>query len=175
MCWEKISGNKPCVRKNKWDIIVYKVLRLKDDKLLSYFKSFEYAVQKVYSIDNGLTVQQNLTRLYSITEGFHSYDARCCVRAWLPGDFFETFAPSEVLPLNQYYNSNSEFRGGTVLVRCVIPEGSVYYENEDGEIVSDKIMLTDQIIPYDRLGDYIKSHPDKTYISFDNIFKSLKK
>lgn len=97
MCWNNILGSKPRAKKNKWGIITYKVLQLKDNKLLSYFKNFEYIPSKVYSIDNGLTVQQITTELYTITEEFHSYDARCCARMWLPADIFEICAPSKAV------------------------------------------------------------------------------
>ena len=58
---------------------------------------------------------------YMIDIGYHSYDA------------------IEIARKNIYF-------GNEVVIKCIIPKGTEYYINNDNEIVSSTIIVTDQIV-----------------------------
>jgi hypothetical protein len=48
---------------------------------------------------------------------------------------------------NLYLDQSGEFE--CVVVEAIIPAGTVYWENPEGEIVSNKLILTDKIVEVD--------------------------
>lgn len=76
-------------------------------------------------------------RLAMIESGYHSYSKKIQI--------IENLTTFAVLPLNVYYQKNCCF------YKAYIPKGKTYYENEYGEIVSESLIVTDDVIQLDNL------------------------
>ena len=133
MCW---STKKPAVLKMaEKDIAVFKVVEQVDEKLLSYCKGFPYEIGKLYETRIG-DRKVKCGRL-CIEEGFHSYSNKC---KWKPLDQI-TDTIHKVTFGNCVLAIDISILYEHVKVNCIIPKGALYYENEHGEIVSDKIII----------------------------------
>lgn len=98
------------------DMTCYKKLYMLDvDTYVSPCIGFKYQVDKLYELGGGL---KKIPFLYSniVEQGFHSYKPNAGV--------IDHIGPSD----------------NTVIVECVIPKGSKYYEN-NYEYVSDAIIV----------------------------------
>ena len=140
MCW--VTKNKVEKKIASEDIIVYKVVR---KGCLSSFRS----PYQCTPIEVGKTLVASDGFFDEIegdikNEGMHAYwkdeilVARCnLVYFFLPmgNPDWDTF--------NDYWPAYSE----TFLAKCIIPAGAVYFLNERGEVVSEKLIVTDNIIP----------------------------
>ena len=75
---------------------------------------------------------------YEIGKGYHSYSEDCSIGLFNSLDAytltFSVLTKGEKIGIRQYAN--------VVIGRFIIPKGTEYYENEDGEIVSSNIMWT---------------------------------
>lgn len=103
------------------DICCYKILyRLDETTLVSPFIGFKYDFGAVYSIAKPL---QKIPYLYAnvVIDGFHSYKLQLSARN-------ATF----------FVNSSDK----AVIVKCVIPKGSEYFENAH-EFVSSSLQMTE--------------------------------
>jgi len=129
MCWTSVKI--PKLKVAKYNIPVFKVMSLtsKADTLSSIYMGFNYEIGKEYTSTIGEVFG---SPVYCIDEGFHSYSLGCTVSAI--GKLTMVFASKTVHQLDVY---GSE----TILVKCIIPKGSSYYLNENGEYVSNKIKL----------------------------------
>ena len=122
MCWE--SNKSPVKRIAKKYIYVYKIVESIDNfNCISAVKYFKYQYNKIYTQEN---FQENFITFYSkgnlwtIEKGFHSYKT-----------FLKAKADYQKLH-NDYY----------IIVQCIIPKGSTFFENENGEVVSDSIVIS---------------------------------
>lgn len=122
MCW--ISANKPEFKVAEEDITSYKIVyKGVNNKFRSLYFNKIYTPGKLESLKKDLAVEPYT--FFHIYEGFHSYEAKA------EGVRKEPFHLSQ---------SNVTF------VRCTIPKGATYCVNEDGEIVSNKIIIdTDNV------------------------------
>lgn len=141
MCW--ISYNIPIKKIATEDITCYKLFSR--DAVVWKKRKFWFNSQKIIEKFTSLCMEYmyipykenpkvNLTCLkeidwmwdnvyhWYIDEGYHSYEILDRVR-------------------DQKY---IYFR--TIIVKCIIPKGSEYYVNEDHEIVSSNIIVTDKIV-----------------------------
>ncbi len=106
-------------------IIVFKLVK----KILgkSYFESaamnFRYHAGYHYYFTQPLKPEIDGGRL-TINEGFHSFDMSRLKRH----DCY-----------NRYHYST---------IKCIIPKGSTYFQNDFGELVSDNLIFTGQIIRF---------------------------
>lgn len=138
MCW--ITYNKPDPVIASKDIPIYKIMYFKREylfkkKFISAFKDFQYKLGETYTGQMGIPKLDNIGRYY-IDCGFHSYN-----------------------PLVTYITK--DHNGSSMVIKCInkpvggfflwdnlvilygyIPRGACYYENEDGECVSNAIKLT---------------------------------
>lgn len=101
-----------------------------------------------HSLDFGLNP-------YKVEEGLHSFSTKLKVEI-LPlsdsrityykiGDYKFPAHKGFLLSIGNRYSSHSgNFE--CVVVEAIIPAGTIYYENPEGEIVSNKLILTDNII-----------------------------
>lgn len=179
MCWKTSENSQDSLTKRTADedLVVYKVLRSKENgRLLSYFNEFEYAPGEWYSINKDLVIYDEGNENRTISEGFHSYDRKCNVEM----RFFD--GTIDIHGINWGYRNTAlntrydRYDGRSnddiVIAKCVIPIGSKYYENMDGEIVSDWIRLTKDYISYNKLSDYaLRRSPN--VMTFDQIFECL--
>lgn len=147
MCWiterninEKIASKDiVCFKLFREQDIVYrtkhflgfKLGKPKIVKLNSVIQHFEYIpYKKQKSINLHIEsdkpiidfIHYKIKEYVRIEEGYHSYATLAIAK------FNKTSSPI------------------TIIVGCIIPKGAVYYLNEDGEIVSSTIIVTDKII-----------------------------
>ena len=138
MCWT--SDTNPIPKTADKDIICYKVFYIKDikykrrkflgiplwkegiEKLYSMYKEYEYIP---YATNPKVTIYyrkyNDIYSWWSIDKGYHSYST------------LDQAELKRILKLE-------------LIVECVIPKGSVYYLNENNEIVSSNIIVTDKIV-----------------------------
>lgn len=119
------------------DIKCYKVVYLNysdiynDEPFKSMFYSFRYGIKKTYRLNeefgpdtpvrSAADKEKGLTGvyIYTLNKGFHSYSSMTAVLANYSGC------------RNAIYEE--------IILKCVIPEGSVYYKGMNGELCSDTI------------------------------------
>ena len=132
MCW--ISRINNIIRVAEEDIECFKIVRLNSGKILSYFQEFEYSIDSLYSIKTSLKIYKKDYFGYVITEGFHSYSKSSNInpKASL-GFFIVTSYRNAIL---EYYSKEI-----ALIAKCIIPKGSEFIMNEDGEIVSTSIII----------------------------------
>lgn len=142
MCWE--SSNIPIKKVAEKPIRVFKIGRKdwRKHHVLPYYNPeiMHYEVGRTYNHGRELTVQYESDYwmedqlVYTIDAGFHSYNS-------VKVKVFKSF------PVPHWFDVVSSMKLGSydpivsVYVECLIPKGSVYYENYYGEIVSDKIKI----------------------------------
>ena len=137
MCWKTKLSTRAEAKIAYSPVKVFKVCKKTDEHILSYYFSQEYEVGKTYRLDNGLKFNTDdylSNRTYHIYQGFHSYSPeKIKIRQVKHGMVDVKTKEGVVL---DYYDFENIVR-----VDCIIPEGSVYYENENGEFVSDIIRI----------------------------------
>lgn len=152
MCWT--TKDKKYITKNiaKNDILVHKIVRVRNKKevqkkflfwsktviekeILSYCQLFKYKLGETYRIDQKIIVESSRPHegefFAAIDEGFHSYSKNCSITG-CSGKYYRVFSKDSSTCSFTIY---SDCR----IMVCIIPKGSVYYENEHGEIVSNRI------------------------------------
>lgn len=140
MCW--LTYKKECTecRIATEDIPIYKVLY---NTLRSLYRFYEYSLNKVYSmeINSPYEIPSKIRNShYSITLGFHSYSPSMTYTRVYHDLFWTVNSNNKGMILDTFTNTNN-----TVKVKGFIPKGSHYYLNENGEYVSDSIVLTEII------------------------------
>lgn len=124
MCW--ISSKPPVRRIAIESIYTYKVVYDYSEFLCdSLIMGFVYEYYKLYTQNKAIMpLCRARTNKWIIEEGFHSY------RTWLVAKkAFEGFS------------TDSSIRKKIKIVQCIIPKGTTFYINENGEIVSDRIII----------------------------------
>ena len=146
MCWTsrneltKLIANKniECYKNFRLEDITFKqksIFKFKFGKkkiiqLISLFKKYKYIPYKkqqiidlkpikLYNSINNLKNYKDM--YYKINVGYHSY--------------------STIEKAKEYL-----FFGNEVVIKCIIPKNTKYYINNDNEIVSSTIIVTDQIV-----------------------------
>ena len=123
MCWS--SRYCPIKRGAQNLIIVYKVVTYIDSSECRalYYQWFKYVYKRVYRDPGSLEIRKrnNMYR-WEIYRGFYSYTTMD--RA-----------------LQEYEEAITYNLGKVALVECMIPIGSIYYKNENDEIVSNGIFI----------------------------------
>ena len=123
MCWYTKNKNnaKPIVAEK--DVKVYKVLTMEGDSILSPCQYFEWKLGLLYREN----IKADTTGLETyINNGFHSLKFPPVHK-----DGFWCIGDSKLFGRFTY----------DVVFEAIIPKDSVYYENEDGEIVSTALKL----------------------------------
>ena len=146
MCWtsrnelNKLIADKDieCYKNFRLNDIIFKqksIFKFKFGKkkiiqLISLFKEYKYTPYKKQKIINLKPIETSYFSYgfedygiigYEIDVGYHSYNA--IERA-----------------------KKSIFFGDEVVIKCIIPKGTEYYINNNNEIVSSTIIVTDQIV-----------------------------
>ena len=136
MCW--ITNKKLKFKIAKENIPIYKICHKEDDKILSYFKHFEYKLGCLYDTNFEVAVDTKMSEIY---KGFHSYSLN---KTYYEKryDIISVFKNENFIALIFNPNSNrlNDYSFG-IIVSGYIPKGSTYALNEYGEYVSDSIIL----------------------------------
>lgn len=140
MCWisKEINGTEKVANE---DVFVFKMLidtsHRRPNTLLSPICRYFYSIGEDYSILDKIKVKwSTYDKVYFINEGFHSYSTDCYVTKRLDGSSIVENQVGEVIGRYPYIESYN-----FVIVSCIIPKGTTYYENERGEIVSEQIRI----------------------------------
>ena len=136
MCW--ITNKKLKFKIAKENIPIYKICRKEDDKILSYYKKFEYKLGWLYETNFEVSLTTDDTIIY---KGFHSYSLNKTyyekrydiIRVFKNESFIELILESNGNKLDTYSFG--------IVVSGYIPKGSAYALNEYGEYVSNSIIL----------------------------------
>lgn len=136
MCW--ITNKKLKFKIAKENIPIYKICRKEDDKILSYYKKFEYRLGWLYNTNFEVAFDAKISEIY---KGFHSYSLNKTyyekrydnIRVFKNESFIELIRNSNSNKLNDYSFG--------IVVSGYIPKGCAYALNEYGEYVSDSIIL----------------------------------
>ena len=138
MCWT--SDTNPIPKTADKDIICYKIFSIEDIKykvnkflgitfrkesikeLYSLYKEYKYIP---YAANPEVAIhckkRNGIYSWWAIDKGYHSYS---------------TLSKAEFVRCKIF----------ELIVKCTIPKGSVYYLNENNEIVSSNIIVTDKIV-----------------------------
>lgn len=123
MCW--ISKYPPIKRGAQNLIIVYKVVTYIDSSECRslFIGGFKYIYKRVYRDPGSLEIKESKDMYgWEIHRGFHSY---------------ATMGRA----LRKYKDVITYNYGKVALVECMIPIGSIFYKNNDDEIVSNGIFI----------------------------------
>lgn len=153
MCWR--TNESVVLKKAEKDIKTFKILYARKKKFLfytygidiiSYFMKFPYELNKQYSIMNHLVPFRSGSE-YIICDGFHSYSSKYCKVKLSNNDLYDIKvrfeSPDENFLILDYSSGIIRKRYKTVIAHAIIPKGAKYAFNEEGECVSDKIIITD--------------------------------
>lgn len=140
MCWIAFKAEKKIVQK---DFNVYKVLmrNVENNLLVSPFRHFPYCLGEEYKaeihIEESFPYEKDI-----IYEGLHCYSEECMVK-----DVYKSIAVGNAYGQTLECYTGEFYRLGTspVVIKCTIPKGTAYYENGNGEIVTEKYTL-DKIV-----------------------------
>ena len=120
MCWKSNNFISPKIATN--DIEVYKILRVLDESIISPCFDFYWKLGIQYEINICFKDKKTI-----IHEGFHS------LREYPKADNYNWYITNDKHLFIKFTNDR--------IFKAVIPEGSIYYENEYGEIVSNKLKI----------------------------------
>ena len=132
MCW--ITFVKPVKKVAKEDIKVYKILRKYGNRITSPVrKTMEWEIGKLVDLRKPLYYRGgNICNAWILKEGFHSL-IDCPV-------LVPTYCGKE-WTIEKNDKCLFQCDRGESVYECVIPAGSTYYENEYGEVVSDRLIV----------------------------------
>lgn len=157
MCWQ----GKCVMRRAAEDMVAHKIMYGVGDKLYPYYYNdnftFEYTIGERYKTSVSVIGGNEYDR---IEEGFHSYgkgvhfkleqtytwgDVKSCIlviAANVPNILtahMQETCPWEIDDVTTIYPN-------VVIVKCIVPKGASYWVNEEGEMVSTEIIITDEIL-----------------------------
>lgn len=126
MCWSTKDKNYATPILAEKDFKVYKVLVVTGDSILSPCHSFEWELGVLYEEDIKVNTTGVEVLETKINDGFHSlrFPPICKDDSWCIGD-------------KELFGCVTH----DIVFEAIIPKGSVYFENEDGEIVSTALKL----------------------------------
>lgn len=146
MCWKSKEKKTPQIAGE--GIFVYKVMYRKPDngRFRSLYRRMDYEPEKIYWTDvNPISIDSPLYSEMMIENGFHSYsiDKTIAIKD------NESQTLEVICMVNRVMIDSIFFPNNLVIAECIIPEGSKYYENDLGEIVSNRIIITGETIAFD--------------------------
>ena len=143
MCWEGRITDKKVAEK---DITVKKILDsvcpglfIKSRYFAPYYKDFEYEIGKVYETEITPVEYEDRKGWCSISEGFHSYSMKLKISKSCQGRDVYIISPNGRI-LNFLFGISP-----MAVMECVIPKSTVYWENDLGEIVSEKLIVKKEL------------------------------
>lgn len=163
MCWYgKLSDKKVA----KTNIEVQKVLMMSDKDVNRFLSPYRYEVytaneEKKYTIVVRDDIVDELKEyIIRIDIGLHSYSMKCKIEKTQRKQLSEDFPRSFLIVHPKNYGVGGLFAYThtysdriiysvhriPVMVKAIIPKGTTYYENSKGEIVSEKLVITNNIL-----------------------------
>lgn len=144
MCWSTYENNNKRERTAKEDMLVYKIVKkYREFGYVSYYMGMEYILDKEYSINNLKAINCPYGETI-INEGYHSYSVQEC-NICINHNVIYVYSKNKNKLEEDYYEARILNSDRTAVVVCVIPKGSIYYKNEHGEIVSDHLIIKNEI------------------------------
>lgn len=145
MCW-KTNKKEECVGKiAENNIMAYKIMVERNGRLYSWISDFLYNVGESYKCNKKVKPMKCNDDLWIINEGFHSYNFDSTFITEENDDFVEkkwcVRSKNNRTTIISYIVPDQVVRK-IRKINCIIPKGSIYYENKYGEIVSDQIIIT---------------------------------
>lgn len=155
MCWIGKRSDKKVAKTN---IGVQKVLMMRDKDVDRFLSPYRYEVytaneEKKHTIVVSDNIVDELKEdLIRIDIGLHSYSRECKIEKTQRRQQNTTMNFLIVYPKNYknklfggthtYFDSIVySLRRMPVMVKAIIPKGTTYYENDNGEIVSEKLIV----------------------------------
>ena len=146
MCWIGRLKDRRIAEK---DVTVYKILsKDMDGNYTAPYRHTRYAIGKKYMVEvkpyhSGFSYDN-----CHIHEGLHSFSGNCLVQY---GSTVDAYIYNERVQF--LYSINVCLTSLAVIAKCTIPQGSEYYQNEHGEIVSEELIINEvyESLPYLRV------------------------
>ena len=133
MCWESSQAVKQIAEE---DIKVFKIGKRYEGMFYSMYKGFKYRLNQLYSINICIKAYYHYQSVFVGSRGFHSYD---------PSIVHLKISKNGIIRWAVYARQRrldcDTVIAGYVIAECVIPKGTTYYENENGEIISEAIIV----------------------------------
>lgn len=127
--------------KAKSDIKCWKIVELgSNGEYISLYMKYKYKPNILYK--GKAEFAYNMTIGSRVDIAFHSYSKSPKLETYLGELFAVRFEDDDGFPIATFTLEEIESLNSLVAVECIIPKGSNYCENNDFEIVSDKIILS---------------------------------
>lgn len=127
------------------DIRVFKICRKEvrdgSSDVYSAYMYKQYTIDELYSMSEMKVTP--ISSGFGVSDGFHSYSDDCkvlCSEAYYDKLLIRIYSCSRSFMLDYFLSDKNR---AIVKCSCTIPKGSKYFKNEDGEIVSDNIIIDD--------------------------------
>lgn len=142
MCWVGNVENRKIATE---DIKTKKIVDLFEGRYYGYYQElFEYELGKTYKTEINPTRVTYDDNVRVIDVGYHSYAWDIEIKSLCGGDI-RVKGLGLLGGKTTYTNRHGFGNGKVVVVECTIPKGTVYWENCVGEIVSEKLILEEEI------------------------------
>ena len=148
MCWTSIEEKDRICRVAEDDIRIFKIVDKIGDSMV--YTSYYWTLRETYGLDWEYYTKMGERILNNggviVDRGFHSYSRKKC------------FVMEGMSCYNVFRKSGCELwdsfvfstEGKTCVLWGIVPKGSRYYENADGEIVSERIKFTREYMVAER-------------------------
>ena len=152
MCWTAYNKQRSQPIKAEKDVKAFKIAVFTENgNATPYFMDYSKIVYKTgetYTTNMESPEQKYCS--YVIGEGFHSYNKDTCYYTKGEVNSFDTVTDEATFHYNRitvnshncgYVIMNYLSHRAICVMHCTIPEGTTYYENENGELVSNAIRI----------------------------------
>ena len=121
------------------DIVTFKLLYRDSNthQLYSFYRRFEYKLNTLYKCILGISSSYGKNYI-RINKGFHSYSERCRIKK------SNVFYYGVLAPDTWMYLESVRYSDDLIFIKTIIPKGSIYYQTEYGEVVSNQIILLEE-------------------------------
>lgn len=151
MCW---VGKTEDIHIAKEDIEVKKVLMKYHDVPCSFVSPYRNAPYKFDVIYEATITPRHPHRpddgTIIIDTGLHCYSVKCNSSTYKSAYGGVTIVNIYLLRTFEYtresHNYVADVSRNPVLMKCIIPAGTTYYENKKGEIVSEKLIIKNKML-----------------------------
>ena len=149
MCWTAIEEKDRICRVAENDIRIFKIVDKIGDSMV-YTPYYYYWTLRKYGLDWEYYTKMGERILNNggviVDRGFHSYSRKkCCVKEGMSCYSVFKKGGGEL-----WHSFEFSTEGKTCVLWGIVPKGSRYYENADGEIVSERIKLTREYMVAER-------------------------